>query len=90
MLFRSGTATSTLDTQGYVTAAKNGILTEQSKVLYLAGYSEDAKAVATILGVPADLIGPTDAADVLALITNNDNVADFHVFVIQGTDRQAG
>ena len=88
----AGTATGKLDTQGYVTAAKNGstIPTEASTVYYLAGYSEDAKAVATILGIPADLIFPTDSTEVLAKVAKNENVSDFHVFIIQGTDRLAG
>ena len=88
----AGNATDKLDTQGYVTAAKNAstIPTETSTVYYLAGYSEDAKAIASILGIPADLIFPTDSADVLAKVAKNENVTDFHVFIIQGTDRLAG
>jgi hypothetical protein len=73
-----------------VTAAKNGVQSDTSSVNYLAGYSEDAKEVAKILGIPADLIFPTEAADILARVLNNDNVTDFHIFIIQGTDRLAG
>ena len=88
----ASTAAGKLDTQGYVTAPKNGstIPTEASTVYYLAGYSEDAKAVASILGIPADLILPTEADDVLAKVARNENVSDFHIFIIQGTDRLAG
>lgn len=87
----AGTAAGILDTQGYVTAAKNAtnIPTEVSTIYYRAGYSEDAKAVASVLGVPADVILPAPD-DVLSLVANGDNVADFNIFVIQGTDRLAG
>ena len=86
----ASTATGKLDTQGYVTAAKNGVQSDTSSVYYLAGYSEDAKEVARILGITADLIFPTEAADILERVLNNDNVIDFHIFIIQGTDRLAG
>lgn len=86
----ASTATGKLDTQGYVTAAKNGVQSDTSGVYYLAGYSEDAKEVAKILGIPADLIFATEAADILGRVLNDDNVTDFHIFIIQGTDRLAG
>lgn len=86
----ASTATGKLDTQGYVTAAKNGVQSDTSGVYYLAGYSEDAKDVATVLGIPADLIFATEATDILGRVVNNDDVTDFHIFIIQGTDRLAG
>lgn len=84
----ASTVTGILDTSSYVTAAKNAASFdhESSTVYYVSGYAEDAKAVAAILSIPADLISPTEAADVLALIDNNENVADFHLFVFQGAD----
>jgi len=86
----AGRATAILDTQGYVTAAKNASSNvETSVVYYQAGYAEDAKAVASVLVIPADLIQPAPP-DVVERIDNNENVADFHVFVFQGADGLAG
>ena len=86
----AGRATAILDTQGYVTAAKNASSNlEVSVVYYQAGYAEDAKAVASVLVIPADLIQPAPP-DVLDRISNNENVVDFHVFVFQGSDGLAG
>lgn len=86
----AGRATALLDTQGYVTAAKNSVSpAEISIIYYRAGFSEDAKAVASHLSAPADIILPAPD-DVVSLVANSDNVADFDVFVIQGTDGLAG
>jgi hypothetical protein len=86
----AGRATGILDTQGYITQAKNAVDNlDVSAVYYQAGYAEDAKAVAAILQIPADLIGPAPA-DVVDRVSNSENVADFHVFIFQGADGLAG
>jgi LytR cell envelope-related transcriptional attenuator len=86
----AGRATGVLDTNSYVTQAKNATTnTEVSAVYYTAGYAEDAKAVAAALGIPPDLIGAAPP-NVLDLIKDSDNVADFNVFIFQGSDGQAG
>jgi hypothetical protein len=60
-----------------------------SAVYYTAGYAEDAKAVAAALQIGADLIAVAPP-DVLTLIENSENVADFHIFIFQGSDGLAG
>lgn len=87
----AGRATTQLDALAYVTQAKNAAAnSDVSAVYYMAGYAEDAKAVAGALGIPADLIQASTPEEALALIKESDNVADFNIFIIQGADGQAG
>jgi hypothetical protein len=87
----AGRATTQLDALAYVTQAKNAAAnSDVSAVYYMAGYAEDAKAVAGALGIPADLIQASTPEAALALIKDSDNVADFNIFIIQGADGQAG
>ena len=83
----AGRTAELLGVHGYVTGAKNAanVPVAVSVIYYRAGFSEDAKAVATHLRAPADIIAPAPE-DVLALIANADEVADFNVFVIVGAD----
>lgn len=87
---RSGLAGATADilsAQGYVTLAKNAANppVAQSNIYYLATYQDDAKAVASAVNAPAEIINPAPA-NMLTLVSSPDNVADFHVFVVLGTD----
>ena len=87
---RAGRTADTLNATGYVTAAKN---TEQDRVAesviyYRPGYGDDAKAVASALGAPADLLMPAPAT-IMTLIKNPEtpaNLEDFNLFVVVGTD----
>lgn len=83
----AGRTADLLGVHGYVTGAKNAASVPMavSAIYYRAGFSEDAKAVATHLRAPADIIAPAPE-DVLGLIANSDEVADFNIFVIVGAD----
>ncbi len=87
---RSGLAGATADilsAQGYVTLAKNAANppVAQSNIYYLATYQDDAKAVASAVNAPAEIINPAPA-NMLTLVSTPENVADFHIFVVLGTD----
>ena len=87
---RAGRTADVLNAGGYVTAAKN---TEQNRVsesviYYRPGYGDDAKAVASALGAPADLITPAPGT-IMTLIRNPEtpeNLEDFNIFAVIGTD----
>lgn len=85
---RAGRTAGTLNASGYVTAAKN---TEQDRVgesviYYRPGYGDDAKAVASALGAPADLLTPAPAT-IMTLIRNPpQDLETFNIFVVVGTD----
>lgn len=83
----AGRTADLLGVHGYVTGAKNAanVPVTVSVIYYRAGFSEDAKAVATHLRAPADIIAPAPE-DVLGLIANSEEVADFNVFVLVGAD----
>ncbi len=83
----AGRTADLLGVHGYVTGAKNAVNVPVavSVIYYRAGFSEDAKAVATHLRAPADIIAPASEG-VLDLIANSEEVADFNVFVIVGAD----
>lgn len=83
----AGRTADLMGVHGYVTGAKNAASVPMavSVIYYRAGFSEDAKAVATHLRAPADIIAPAPE-DVLSLIANADEVADFNIFVIVGAD----
>ena len=57
---RAGRTADTLNATGYVTAAKNTQQdrVEASVIYYRPGYGDDAKAVASVLGAPPDIITP--------------------------------
>lgn len=87
---RAGRTAESLNAAGHVTAAKN---TEQSRVersaiYYKAGYGDDAKAVASVLGAPPNIIAPAPQT-IMSLIRNPEtpqDLEDFHIFVVVGTD----
>ena len=87
---RAGRTAGVLNADGYVTAAKN---TEQDRVsesviYYRPGYGDDAKAVASALGAPADLLTPAPST-IMTLIRNPETPQDlenFNIFVVVGTD----
>ncbi len=87
---RAGRTAGTLNASGYVTAAKN---TQQDRVgesviYYRPGYGDDAKAVASALGAPPDLLTPAPAT-IMTLIRNPETPQDletFNIFVVVGTD----
>lgn len=87
---RAGRTADTLNVTGFVTAAKN---TQQSRVegsviYYRQLYGDDAKAVASELGAPPDIITAAPAT-IMTLIRNPESPADleeFHIFVVIGTD----
>ena len=87
---RASRTTGVLNAGGYVTAAKN---TEQDRVsesviYYRPGYGDDAKAVASALGAPADLLTPAPST-IMTLIRNPETPLDletFNIFVVVGTD----
>ena len=87
---RAGRTAEVLNARGYVTAAKN---TEQDRVsesiiYYRPGYGDDAKAVASALGAPPDLLTPAPT-NIMTLIRNPETPPDlemFNIFVVIGTD----
>ena len=87
---RAGRTAEALNAAGYVTAAKN---TEQDRVqrsviYYKADYGDDAKAVASVLGAPPNIITPAPGT-IMTLIRNPEtpqDLEDFHVFAVVGTD----
>ena len=87
---RAGRTADTLNATGFVTAAKN---TQQDRVqdsviYYRQGYGDDAKAVASVLGAPPDIITPAPAT-IMTLIRNPESPADleeFNIFAVVGTD----
>ena len=87
---RASRTTGVLNAGGYVTAAKN---TEQDRVsesviYYRPGYGDDAKAVASALGAPADVLTPAPST-IMTLIRNPGTPLDletFNIFVVVGTD----
>ncbi|MFQ5557512.1 MAG: LytR C-terminal domain-containing protein [Acidimicrobiales bacterium] len=87
----AGSRRDALTTQGFVATPKNTAAAEveASAIYYRPDFSEDAKVVAQALGAPADIITAAPD-DVLSLIRNSDDVAEFDIFVILGTDRVAG
>lgn len=87
---RAGRTADTLNATGFVTAAKN---TQQDRVqtsviYYRPGYGDDAKAVASVLGAPPDIITPAPGT-IMTLIRNPEAPADleeFNIFAVIGTD----
>ena len=87
---RAGRTADTLNATGFVTAAKN---TQQDRVegsviYYRPGYGDDAKAVASVLGAPPDIITPAPAG-IMTLIRSPESPADlaeFNIFAVIGTD----
>ena len=87
---RASRTSGVLNAGGYVTASKN---TEQDRVsesviYYRPGYGDDAKAVASALGAPADLLTPAPST-IMTLIRNPETTQDletFNIFVVVGSD----
>ena len=87
---RAGRTADTLNATGYVTAAKNTQQdrVETSVIYYRPGYGDDAKAVASVLGAPPDIITPAPGT-IMTLIRNPESPAgleDFNLFAVIGTD----
>ena len=87
---RASRTANTLNASGYVTAAKNTEQhrVEESVIYYKAGYGDDAKAVASALGAPPDIITPAPGT-IMTLIRDPEtpeNLEDFNIFVVVGTD----
>ena len=87
----AGTVAAELTTAGYVASDKNatGVPVAASVVYYVDGYAADAAAVAEVLAAPASVVQAAPP-DVLALVSDPDDVADHHVFAILGEDRLLG
>ena len=87
---RASRTAGVLNAGGYVTAPKN---TEQARVsesviYYRPGYGDDAKAVASALGAPADILTPAPST-IMTLIRNPETPQDletFNIFVVVGGD----
>ena len=87
---RAGRTADTLNATGFVTAAKNTQQdrVEDSVIYYRSGYGDDAKAVASVLGAPPDIITPAPGT-IMTLIRNPESPADleeFNIFAVVGTD----
>ena len=87
---RAGRTADALNATGFVTAAKNTQQdrVEDSVIYYRQGYGDDAKAVASVLGAPPDIITPAPAT-IMTLIRNPESPADleeFNIFAVVGTD----
>lgn len=83
----AGATADKLAARGFVTAAKNAASppVSASTIYYLPSYGDDAKVVADALSAPANILSLAPA-NILTLLTNSDDVADFHIFVVLGTD----
>ncbi len=80
-----------LTTAGYVTKAANAkSTTALSTVFYLSGYEHDALGVASHLGGDAATLRPAPADPLGLLADDTTDVADFHIFVVLGSDRILG
>ena len=87
---RAGRTADKLNATGFVTAAKNTQQdrVEDSVIYYRPGYGDDAKAVASVLGAPPDIITPAPGT-IITLIRNPESPADleeFNIFAVVGTD----
>lgn len=87
---RAGRTADKLNARGFVTAAKNTQQdrVQESVIYYRSGYGDDAKAVASVLGAPANIITPAPGT-IITLIRNPESPADledFHIFAVVGTD----
>ena len=87
---RAGRTADKLNATGFVTAAKNTQQdrVEDSVIYYRPEYGDDAKAVASVLGAPPDIITPAPAT-IITLIRNPESPADleeFNIFAVVGTD----
>ena len=87
---RAGRTADTLNATGFVTAAKNTQQdrVEDSVIYHRPGYGDDAKAVASVLGAPPDIIMPAPAT-IMTLIRSPESPADleeFNIFAVVGTD----
>ena len=87
---RAGRTADKLNATGFVTAAKNTQQdrVEASVIYYRPGYGDDAKAVASVLGAPPDIITPAPGT-IMTLIRNPESPADleeFNIFAVVGTD----
>lgn len=82
-----------LTTVGYVAVPVNAASfdNELSRVYYTAGYEDEAKQVADVLGGGASVLDAAPA-DPLALVaeSSREQVADFHIFVVLGSDQVLG
>ncbi len=87
---RAGRTADRLNAAGFVTAAKNTQQdrVEASVIYYRSEYGDDAKAVASVLGAPPDIITPAPAT-IMTLIRNPESpegLEDFNIFAVVGTD----
>ena len=87
---RAGRTADKLNATGFVTAAKNTQQdrVEDSVIYYRPEYGDDAKAVASVLGAPPDIITPAPGT-IITLIRNPESPADleeFNIFAVVGTD----
>jgi len=87
---RAGRTADTLNATGFVTAAKNTQQdrVEDSVIYYRSGDGDDAKAVASVLGAPPDIITPAPGT-IMTLSRNPESPADleeFNIFAVVGTD----
>lgn len=83
----AGASATFLASKGYVTSPKNAARppTEPSTIFYKEDYHDDAKAVASLLSAPGDILTKAPSF-VLTLIANPEGVTDYHIFVMIGTD----
>ena len=83
----AGAAAEVLVHDGYVARAKNAASPPvgESNIFYLPSYSDDAKAVAAAIRAPASILNQAPE-NILTLIANPEDVSDFHIFVVLGTD----
>ena len=76
-----------LNALGFTTKAKNAVNfgMETSVIYYQSGYADDAKAIAVALNAPANILSMAPD-NVLTLIKDSADVADFHVFIVLAAD----
>jgi hypothetical protein len=85
----AGSLADKLIADGYIANAANAPSTAAGVIYYRQGYADDARAVATILGAPPDILTPAPGDGTIAVAAEavaDGRLTDANVIVIVGAD----
>ena len=85
----AGSLADKLIADGYIAKASNAPSTAAGIIYYRQGYADDARAVATILGAPPDILTPAPGDGTIAVApdaVSDGRLSDANVVVIVGSD----
>lgn len=85
----AGSLADKLIADGYIAKAANAPSTAAGVIYYRQGYADDARAVATILGAPPDILTPAPGDGTIAVAAEavaDGRLSDANVIVIVGAD----